>query len=169
MVPTSDCQMVRALQDAASNGMNFPLRMPSCINNNIPDNFHIPFELTKVPAVSNFIGRTADIDRLWKFLQPNASNLRKVVVLHGMEGLGKTHLAIHFARLHKTAFTAIFWVNGQDENVLIRSLADIAARLRDMSIQRIVIRNTETEDPKQDTQHVLEWLSQEFIIMTREA
>ncbi|PWY91538.1 hypothetical protein BO94DRAFT_622965 [Aspergillus sclerotioniger CBS 115572] len=126
VVPASDRQMVRTLQEAAADG-----------------NFQVPFELTKVPAVSKFIGRTADLDRLWGLLQPDASNLRKVVVLHGMGGL------------------AIFWINGQDENILIRSLADIAARLRDMSIQLTAIKDTKPEDTKQDAQQVLNWLSQE--------
>ncbi|PYI08089.1 purine and uridine phosphorylase [Aspergillus sclerotiicarbonarius CBS 121057] len=88
VVPASDRPMVRTLQEAAADSKNLLLWMESCINSNMSGEFHVPFELTKVPAVSEFIGRTADLDQLWELLQPDASQLRKVVVLHGMGGLG---------------------------------------------------------------------------------
>jgi hypothetical protein len=53
----------------------------------------------------------------------------EVVVLHGLGGIGKTQLVIRFARTHKDDFTAIFWLNGKNEQLLTRSLASIAARL----------------------------------------
>jgi ATP/maltotriose-dependent transcriptional regulator MalT len=55
--------------------------------------------------------------------------MRKVMVLHGMGGIGKTQLAIHFGRLHKDDFSAVFWLNGKDQSILTQSLASIAPRL----------------------------------------
>ncbi|KAL2004975.1 hypothetical protein VTN00DRAFT_2825 [Thermoascus crustaceus] len=116
--------------------------------------------MTNVPAINTFIGRDSDVNQLWNILQTQASNMRKVAVLHGMGGIGKTQLAIHFARQHKDEFTAIFWVNGKDENILIRSLAAIAPRLRDRPIDVVTDMKNE-EQLKQEAQEVLKWLSQE--------
>lgn len=131
-------------------------------NGMILDKFRIPFKLTNVPVVNRFIGRTAELDHMWGMLRPNAAELRKVVVLHGMGGIGKTQLAIHFARLHKDAFTALFWVNGEDENTLISSLAGITPRLRGQSEKLGAAYGTKTkEELRQAAQQVLTWLSQE--------
>src|SRR3954468_5550054 len=71
------------------------------------DRFSIPLDLSTVPAIDQFVGRNRDLQTLWSLLQPSASTLRKVVVLHGLGGIGKTQLAIRFARLHQADFSAI--------------------------------------------------------------
>jgi adenylylsulfate kinase-like enzyme len=37
---------------------------------------------------------------------------RKVFVLYGLGGIGKTQLAVEFARKHQSTFSAIFWLDG---------------------------------------------------------
>jgi hypothetical protein len=59
---------------------------------------HIPLDLSAVPAIEEFIGREEELSRLWDYLQPGSSHTRRVAVLHGLGGIGKTQLAIHFAR-----------------------------------------------------------------------
>ncbi|EAW08788.1 F-box domain protein [Aspergillus clavatus NRRL 1] len=130
-------------------------------NAGMTEAFHVPFELGSVPVVNKFIGRATELEYMWDMLQPNASKLRKVVVLHGMGGMGKTQLAIHFARLHKDAFTAVFWVNGEDENTLIASLAGLAPRLRDGPDKRDTGHGVRSkEELRQSALQVLKWLSQ---------
>ncbi|KAJ5729398.1 uncharacterized protein N7483_003906 [Penicillium malachiteum] len=41
---------------------------------------------------------------------------QKVAILHGLGGIGKTQLAVHFVREHKHDFTAIFWLNAKNGN-----------------------------------------------------
>ncbi|KUL85553.1 hypothetical protein ZTR_08029 [Talaromyces verruculosus] len=126
------------------------------------DKFRVPFNLASIPITNRFVGRSADLNQLWVVLQPNVSNSRRVLVLHGTAGVGKTQLAIHFARLHKGDFAAIFWINGQDENTLIRSLADITTRLQDKSENVIASPVTENEEElRRAAQQALNWLSQE--------
>ena len=54
---------------------------------------------------------------------------RKVLVLHGLGGIGKTQLALEFARKHREAFSAIFWLDGSSRDAIRQSIAGIASRL----------------------------------------
>ena len=54
---------------------------------------------------------------------------RSCVVLHGLGGMGKTQLAITYARRHKEKYTAIFWLNANTEDSLKLSFRDIAQQV----------------------------------------
>lgn len=51
---------------------------------------------------------------------------RSAVVLHGLGGIGKTQLAIEYITWHKEKYTAIFWLNANDEDSLKLSFRDVA-------------------------------------------
>lgn len=51
---------------------------------------------------------------------------RSAVVLHGLGGIGKTQLAVEYITRHKEKYTAIFWLNANDEDSLKFSFRDIA-------------------------------------------
>jgi hypothetical protein len=73
-------------------------------------------------------------------------------------GIGKTQLAIRFARDHKDDFTAIFWLSGKDRSTLLQSLSSFFPRLPGQS------QNTEAandEEVEQRARHVLRWLALE--------
>ena len=91
--------------------------------------FHVPFDLHGVPAINNFVGRNDELSQIEKLLISNSRSNRHVVVLQGLGGVGKTQLAIKFAREHQGAFHAIFWLNGKKKDTLIRSLAQLVQRL----------------------------------------
>jgi hypothetical protein len=76
--------------------------------------YDVPLDLSAVPAIEEFIGREDNLNCLWDYLQPGNPQRRKVAVLHGLGRIGKTQLAIHFARKHQDNFTAIFWLSGKD-------------------------------------------------------
>jgi MinD superfamily P-loop ATPase len=48
-----------------------------------------------------------------------ASDRRKICVIYGLGGMGKTQLAIEYARLHKALYTSFFWLDGKTEESLI--------------------------------------------------
>ncbi|GLA08887.1 hypothetical protein AnigIFM60653_010686 [Aspergillus niger] len=123
------------------------------------DNYHIPFQLTDVPTISNFVGRGANLHELWEILRPNTAMARKAVVIYGMGGLGKTQLAAHFARIHKEDFTSIFWLHGKDETTLNASFADLVARVVELAAINSTNHHAMREGPGLCAKTALEWLS----------
>ncbi|KUL91264.1 hypothetical protein ZTR_01469 [Talaromyces verruculosus] len=133
-------EQVKIAQDFLSNGSEF----------------QVTFDLTGVPAIENFLGRHEELDDLWHHLQPENNNSRKVAVLHGLGGIGKTQLAIHFAREHKEHFTAIFWLAGRSRETLLQSLSSVLSRLPGQSDKPAVVNEGEVE---RNAKQVLRWLA----------
>ena len=54
---------------------------------------------------------------------------RRTVILHGLGGIGKTQLAVAYAKRHKDSYSAIFWLNIKDEDSLKQSFAKVAKQI----------------------------------------
>lgn len=54
---------------------------------------------------------------------------QKVHVLRGLGGLGKTQLAVEFARRYHHRFSTVFWLDGRSKDTLKRSIASCAGRI----------------------------------------
>jgi hypothetical protein len=119
-------------------------------------NFNIPLDLSNIPAIDQFVGRNEDLNKLWSRLRPSASTMRKVAVLHGLGGIGKTQLAIRFARLHQDDYSAIFWLNGKTKDLLLRFLAGQLNKLPGVNLDADLKTEDET---KQAARQVLQWLA----------
>ncbi|CAG8186720.1 unnamed protein product [Penicillium nalgiovense] len=120
--------------------------------------FNVPLDLTAVPVIENFVGRQDELGNLWQYLQPKNPPSRKVAILHGLGGMGKTQLAIRFARDHKDNFTAIFWLSGKDRDALLQSLS--------LSLNRVPGQlwesgATDDGEVEQRARHMLRWLGLE--------
>jgi hypothetical protein len=109
-------------------------------------------------VIENFLGRQDELDQLWQYLRPTDPQSRKVAILHGLGGIGKTQLAIRFARSHKDNFTAIFWLSGKDRGTLLQSLSSVLSRLPGQS-QNHKAANEESMEER--ARHVLRWLALE--------
>lgn len=91
--------------------------------------FKIPFSLQGTPAIGHFTPRPSDLEALEHcLLGGKVSTRRKVFVLHGLGGIGKTQLALEFARTHKAHYSAILWLNGDSLETLQQSLATVASQ-----------------------------------------
>ena len=82
---------------------------------------------------------------MWQYLQPTDSPSRKVAILHGLGGIGKTQLAIRFARDHRDDFTAIFWLHGKDRDALLQSLSFALNRLPEQYWDRETINDEDVD------------------------
>lgn len=79
----------------------------------------------------NFTGRKQELSEIHALLQGpdiDRSNTR-VVVLHGLGGMGKTQLATEYAYLHAENYTSIWWANAKTMDSLADSFVEIAQEL----------------------------------------
>ncbi|KAA8620646.1 hypothetical protein SMACR_09575 [Sordaria macrospora] len=127
--------------------------------------YRVKFSLQGMPTSNNFVPRPSDITDIEKSLLPHhqKSQGRNVFVLHGLGGIGKTQLAVNFARQYKDAFSAIFWLDGTSEDSLKQSFASCAKRIpKDQIPENISSPKTGDEVDLNDImEHVQEWLAED--------
>ena len=85
--------------------------------------FSVPFSLSAVPEVKEFMGRKDELLRIKEAFQGDGSH-RKVVLLHGLGGIGRTQLAVASMKEHRDIYSAIFWLNGKNKDMLKQSFAN---------------------------------------------
>jgi Cdc6-like AAA superfamily ATPase len=86
------------------------------------DRFNIPFSLQGIP-VGNFVGREEQLHRIEQQLQPASTEktVRKVFVVHGLGGIGKTRSSLETTRTNtaqssgltapqELASSSLFWM-----------------------------------------------------------
>jgi len=95
-------------------------------------------------------------------IQSPVINRRKVFVLNGLGGIGKTQLALEFARTYKDDFSATFWLHGETLESLKLSLAEAASWIKTNSARNAATTATDATDGVEVlSREVLSWLSQE--------
>jgi len=86
---------------------------------------------------------------------------RKTHALHGLGGIGKTQLAIAYARKHQVTYSAILWLNGNSKNTLLQSLAAFGRHAEVSGLSQATATTTQREfqDVEAEAQAVLRWLA----------
>ena len=106
----------------------------------------------------------ADMNRLRQELIPVSTNevRRKVVVLHGPGGIGKSQLSAEFARKYHRSYSAILWIDGSTKKKLRQSIANCASRLPQNQIFEKVNNHLRKKSYNVDevVNEMLKWLSQ---------
>lgn len=91
------------------------------------------FSLEGVPRARQFVDRPAEMAELERVLLPrprqDQCQRQKIYVLRGLGGMGKTQLAVEFARRHHRRFSSVLWLDGRSEDILKRSIASCAGRI----------------------------------------
>ena len=88
--------------------------------------------------MSKFVARPAEMAGLERVLLPERQSCQqKILVLHGLGGIGKTQLAVEFALQHYRNFSTVFWLDGRSEDGLIRSIASCASRIPEGQISEL--------------------------------
>ncbi len=126
---------------------------------NVKEDFSIPFSLSGVPEIEQFVGRKKELNKVKEAFQGVGSR-RKVVLLHGLGGIGKTQLAVAYMKEHRDVYSAVFWLNGKNVNTLRQSFAGMAKRLHNKHPSSVLLgMAAEEKDADQVVAVVKQWLS----------
>lgn len=87
--------------------------------------FYVPIE----SIGTTLKGRDEDLSCLHALLSSVDSDLTPACVIHGLGGVGKTRLAIEYARRHRDAYTAVLYAQADSPEILRTSLASLARPL----------------------------------------
>lgn len=126
----------------------------------IDEDFSVPFSLSGAPEIENFVGRDDELTDVKKTFQGDGSPQRRVVLLQGLGGIGKTQLAITFVKYHRENYSAVFWLNGKNEDTLKQSFTDMAKRLHDEYSSSTLLKiAAESNDSDQVVKAMKRWFS----------
>jgi Cdc6-like AAA superfamily ATPase len=91
------------------------------------EQFAVGLDLVSFPEATQFVAREKELSEMHELLQDHSS--RSCVILYGLGGIGKTQLAITYARRQKEKYTAVFWLNANNDDSLKLSFRDIAQQV----------------------------------------
>jgi hypothetical protein len=112
----------------------------------------------EVSHVDYFVGRSDELAAMHQELQNDSS--RRMVVVHGLGGIGKTQLALAYAQRHKDGYSAVFWVNSKDIDALRQGYAAAGRRIhRDYPLLVHFKAIVEGSDLDEAAEAVKGWLS----------
>jgi hypothetical protein len=95
---------------------------------NLEDDFTVPFSLVGLSVTTHFVGREDELTAIHTTLTQSKS--RTIAVVHGLGGMGKTQLAVAYAKKYQSIYSAIFWLNIRDQDSLKQSFSAMARRIR---------------------------------------
>jgi nucleoside phosphorylase len=124
-------------------------------------NFNVAFSLQGVPVVNKFVARDSEIAQIEKgLLLDTKHERRRIFALYGLGGIGKTQLALEFARKHQKKYSAVFWVSGKTQLSLKLGLAAIANQLPQEGVAQCLPRIPQGDD-KLDVvvREILDWFN----------
>ncbi|KAJ6789848.1 hypothetical protein PWT90_07057 [Aphanocladium album] len=122
------------------------------------NDFLITFSLSEAPEIQTFVARTDELGEMRSALSSDGS--RRTVTLHGLGGIGKTQLAVAYIKTHRDEYSAIFWMNIKDENVVKQSFAKVSKQiLQQHPGARYLDQLGSESDSKEVVEAVKAWLS----------
>jgi tetratricopeptide (TPR) repeat protein len=91
------------------------------------EQFSVGLDLSTLPQQVEFVARSRELTEMHQMLHGHRT--RSTVVLHGLGGIGKTQLSLTYATRHEEKFSAIFWLNANDEDSLRLSYLAVAHQI----------------------------------------
>ena len=97
------------------------------LNEQKPSTFCLRFDLP--PQNLQFTGRTKELQLLSDIVKGASKDQRKVAVLHGLGGIGKTDIAVQYVWQNLAAYTSVLWIHSTTTEILRRSFMIAAQNL----------------------------------------
>jgi hypothetical protein len=80
-----------------------------------------------------FVGRDEELAELRRLLaaegEAAVTQVSGVRAVHGLGGIGKSTLALHYAHTYRLRYTLVWWINAASTEQIVTSLAALATRL----------------------------------------
>jgi hypothetical protein len=83
---------------------------------------------------------------------------RSIVVLHGLGGIGKTQLGLAYAMRHEEKFSAIFWLNANDNDSLRLGFRAVAQHVLKYHPSTSLLASIDLDDLDRVVHAVKAWL-----------
>jgi AAA ATPase domain len=81
------------------------------------------------PQNLQFTGRTQELQLLSDIVEGAGKGQRKIAVLHGLGGIGKTNIVIQYAWQNLAVYTSVWWIHSATTEVLKQSLVTAVQNL----------------------------------------
>ncbi|KAF5521162.1 Nephrocystin-3 [Colletotrichum aenigma] len=89
--------------------------------------YNLSFKLQGVNSVNNFVARRAELGRLHEALKWTVN--RRIVVLYGLGGMGKTQTTIAYAKKYRHDYSAVIWLDASNATALKQSYQRVARQI----------------------------------------
>ncbi|KAI1077186.1 hypothetical protein F5B20DRAFT_572336 [Whalleya microplaca] len=122
------------------------------------EEFCITFSLTDVPEIQNFVARERELVEIHRVLS-GSDGARRSVVLHGLGGIGKTQLAITYAKRYRDEHSAVIWLSVKDEASIQQSFVKAARQIMQQHPDASCLRGLDLQDSAKTINAVKTWLS----------
>ena len=122
------------------------------------NDFSVTFSLSDVPETQHFVAREGELAEIRSSLRSDGS--RRVVVLHGLGGIGKTQIAITYAKRYGDEYSAVFWLNIKDEASIQQSFIKVARQITQQHPDASLLSAVGKQQSHEETiEAVKAWLS----------
>ncbi|KAL9615789.1 MAG: hypothetical protein Q9160_009258 [Pyrenula sp. 1 TL-2023] len=118
--------------------------------------FSVGIDLSTLPQSVQFVARSNELAEMHRILYNRST--RSMVVLHGLGGIGKTQLALTYTMRHEEKYTAILWLNANDEDSLKLSFRAVAQQILRYHPSISVLNGVDLDDLNQVVYMVKAWL-----------
>jgi hypothetical protein len=120
------------------------------------DQCAVGLNLASFPEAAQFVAREKELSKMHELLHSHSG--RSCVVLHGLGGIGKTQLTIEYIRRYKEKYTAIFWLNANNQDSLKLSFRDVAQQVLKYHPSTSLLAGADLDDLDQVVYAVKAWL-----------